>query len=113
MAKVITFPRTNILVRQFEELPLYSEKAANGDIFFAGLVDGTVEVSYTDPEDWWVSSIAIKIDNGKRGREAAAKVVEISAADNPQLYWHILDVFSDKYADTIGEWIAWDMLEAA
>jgi len=113
MAKVLTFPRTNILVRQFEELPLYSEKAANGDIFFAGLVDGTVEISYSDPEDWWISCVMIKVENGRMGREAVGKLVEINADENPSLYWHLLDVFSDKYADTIGEWIAWDMLEAA
>jgi hypothetical protein len=113
MAQIVTFPRTSCLVRQFEELPLYSEKASNGDVFFAAPVDGTVEISYSDADDWWISAISIKIDNFRMGREAAAKLVEINAEENPSFYWHVLDVFSDKYADTITEWIVYDLEEAA
>lgn len=113
MARVITFPRTNILQRQFEDLPLYSERAANGEVFAAGFVDGTVDISYSDPEDWWISRIRIKVDNGRMGSAVEGKVVDLSADDNPSLYWHILDVFENKFAHTIGEEIAWHMLEAA
>ena len=41
---VVTFPRSNLLVRAFEELPLFHEKH-NGDVFAAGFVDGVEGVA--------------------------------------------------------------------
>jgi hypothetical protein len=112
--KLITFPRQNSFIREFEELPLYSEKAANGDVFFAGLVDGVVEISYASDGAWHISNITIKVDNGRRVRDGGVtKAVHIDADENPSLYWHLLDVLTDKYATTISEWVAFEMAEAA
>ena len=112
--KLLTFPRQNTFTRQFEELPLYSERAANGDTFFAGLVDGVVEISYDHEGDWHVSDIQIKVENGRRVKDGGvAKFVTVDADENAALYWLLLDVLTDKYADTIAEWIAFEQMEAA
>jgi hypothetical protein len=41
MAQIVAFPRTLAFTRAFEELPLFTERAPNGDFFFAGLINGT------------------------------------------------------------------------
>lgn len=112
--QLITFPRQCSLTREFEELPLYSEKAANGDIFFAGLVDGIVEISYSPDGAWHVSDIKIKADNGRRVKDGGVtKLVTIDADEQPSLFWHLLDVLTDKYAATIDEWVNFELAEAA
>jgi hypothetical protein len=110
---VLTFPRSSSLTRNFEELPLYSEKTANGDVFYAGLVDGTVEISYSGPSDWWISDIHIKVDNGRMGRQGVAKLVNVNADENPSLYWLLLDILTDKYGETITEWVYLELQEEA
>lgn len=115
MAQIVTFPRTISFVRQFEELALFSEKSANGDLFYAGLVDGSVEISF-DPSgyrsDYWVADIKIRVDNLRRVKDGgAAKVITINADENAALYWLLLDVLTDKYHETILEWIAEECAE--
>ncbi len=105
MAQVITLPRTITFTRQFEELPLYSERTKSGETFFAGLVDGSLEVSFDSTGDWHISDIRIRVQNYRMGDAALAKTVRIDADENPSLYWHLLDTLTDKYADTIREWI--------
>lgn len=105
MAQIITLPRTISFTRQFEEMALFSEKSANGDLFYAGLVDGSVEISFDSTGDYWITDIHLKVDNGRRVKDGgAAKVVRISADEQPSLYWHLLDTFTDKFHDTILEW---------
>jgi len=106
MAQVITLPRTITFTREFEELPLYSERTRSGECFFAGLVDGSIEVSFDASGDWSISDIHLKVQNYKMGDAGRAKTVRIEADENPSLYWHLLDTLTDKYADTIQEWIA-------
>ncbi len=105
MAQIITLPRTITFTRQFEELPLYSERSA-GVLFCAGLVDGSMEVSFDSTGDWWISDIHINVENYYPGNANLAKTVRIDADGNPSLYWHLLDTLTDKYAATIEEWIA-------
>lgn len=112
MAQIITLPRSISFTRQFEELPLYSEKAANGDLFYAGLVDGNVEISFDGSGDYWISDINLKVDNGRRVKDGGTtKLVNINGDENPSLFWHILDVFTDKYHEIILEWIYEEMAE--
>jgi hypothetical protein len=111
MGQVLTIPRTITFTRQFEELPLYSEKTRSGETFFAGLVDGALEISFDSTGDWHVSDIHLRVQNHRTGDAAAAKVVRIDADENPSLYWHLLDTLTDKYTDTIQEWIAMEAEE--
>lgn len=113
MAQIITLPRTMSLVRQFEELSLFTEKTRSGDLFCAGLLDGTVEISFDWHGDWWVSDIHIEVENYRPGKDNLAKMVRIDADNQPALYWLLLDVLTDKYAATIEEWIAMELAEAA
>ncbi len=106
MGQVITLPRTITFTREFEELPLYSERTRSGETFFAGLVDGSLEVSFDSTGDWHISDIHIKVENYRTGKANVAKTVRIDADENPSLYWHLLDTLADKYAATIEEWIA-------
>jgi hypothetical protein len=112
MAQIITLPRTISFRREFEELPLFSEKDANGDLFYAGLVDGSVEISFDSTGDWHVSDIKIRVDNLRRVKDGGvARVITVDADENPALYWLLLDVLTDKYADTIDEWVAFEAEE--
>ena len=106
MAQIIPLPRTITFTREFEELPLYSERTRTGECFFAGLVDGSLEISFDSSGDWHISDIHLRAQNYKMGDGACAKTVRIDADENPSLYWHLLDTIADKYADTIQEWIA-------
>jgi len=112
-SNILTFPSSSSFKRTFEELPLFSQKAANGEVFAAGLVDGEIEISYSPCGDWWISDIAIKIDNFRMGSAARAHVVPLCPEENQALYGLILDVFSDKYAETIAEWVYDHLQEAA
>jgi hypothetical protein len=38
MAQIVAFPRTLVLTRAFQELPLFTQRAPNGDLFYAGLI---------------------------------------------------------------------------
>ncbi len=111
MAQVITLPRTITFTRQFEELPLYSERTKSGETFFAGLVDGSLEVSFDSTGDWTISDIHIKVDNYRMGDAGVAKMVRVDADENSALYWLLLDILTDKYADTIREWIVMEAEE--
>ena len=82
MAQVITLPRTITFTREFEELPLYSERTRSGETFFAGLVDGSLEVSFDSTGDWHISDIHIRVQNYQMGDAALAK---ISASAGPAL----------------------------
>lgn len=114
MAQIIIYPRHLAFVRQFEELALFSEKTAAGDLFYAGLLDGEIEVAYDASGDWHIADINIKVDNLRRVKEGgAAKLVNVNADDMPALYWLLLDRLTDVYADTISEWVAFEMAEAA
>jgi|ERR1017187_4365211 hypothetical protein len=108
MGQVVSFPRTISFTRQFEDLPLYSEKTRSGELFYAGLVDGILEISFDHTGDWFVSDIKVKVENGRFGRENVATFVQVDADENPSFYWHILDTLTDKYASTIEEWIAFE-----
>lgn len=111
MAQIITLPRTITFTRQFEELPLYSEKTRSGEVFAAGLVDGSIDVSFDPSGDWHISDIHIKVENYRMGKDNLAKTVRIDADENPSLFWHLLDTLTDKYAATIEEWIAFEAAE--
>lgn len=113
MAQIITLPRTMSLTRQFEELSLFTEKTASGDLFCAGLLDGSVEISYDQEGDWHIADIHIEVENYKRGPANRSKTVRIDADNQPALYWLLLDVLTDTYANSIAEWIAFEMDEAA
>jgi hypothetical protein len=114
MGQVVSLPRTHTLVRQFEELALFTEQAPNGDLFFAGLLDGEIEVSFDATGDWHVSNISIIVENGRSARNGgAAKSVNVNADDNAALYWLLLDRLNDVYAATIQQWIAFELAEAA
>jgi hypothetical protein len=110
MAQIITLPLTIKFTRAFEELPLYSEKTKSGECFFAGLVDGALEVTFDASGDWHISDIHIQVENYRRGAANEARTVRIDADENPSLYWHLLDTLTDKYAATI---LAWCHEEAA
>ncbi len=105
MGQVVTLPRTIKFTREFEELPIYSERTRSGETFFAGLVDGSVEVSFDHTGDWHISDIHIKVENYRMGDANVAKTVRIDGDENPSLYWHLLDTLTDKYAATIEEWM--------
>jgi hypothetical protein len=113
VAQIVTFPRTSSFVRQFEELALFTEKTAAGDLFYAGLLDGEIEVAYDRDGDWHIANIDIKIENGRIGENACAKFVNVNPDDAPALYWLLLDRLTDVYAATIAEWVAWELAEAA
>lgn len=112
-SNILTFPSSHSFKRTFEELPLFSQKAANGEVFAAGLVDGEIEISYSPAGDWWVSDISITIDNFRMGAAAQAKTIPLCPEENQVLYSLILDVFTDKYAETIAEWVGEEIAEAA
>ena len=114
MAQIYVLPRTMTLTRQFEELALFTEKAPNGDIFFAGLIDGRLEVSYDLTGDWYISDIEISIENGRRCKDGGtSKMVNVNADENPSLYWLLLDRLTDVYASTISEWVSDELAWAA
>jgi hypothetical protein len=105
-ADLITFPRKLSFERSFEALPLLSEKAANSDVFCAGLVDGSMEISFTRAGDWLISDVHILVDNGRHVRDGGArKAVRINGDEHAALYWLLLDVLTDKFAVTIGQWV--------
>jgi hypothetical protein len=105
MGQVVSFPRTISFTRQFEELALFSEYTRSGDLFYAGLIDGIIEISFDHTGDWSISDIHIKAENGRWGMRAEAKVVRVDADENAALYLLLLDVLTDKYAGTIEEWV--------
>ena len=111
MAQVVTFPRTISFTRTFEELPLFAEKTKAGEVFFAGLLDGTLEVSFEPSGEWTITDIHIKVENGRYGKQAEAKIVPVNGDDNPALYWLMLDVLTDKLGATIDEWVYWEAQE--
>jgi hypothetical protein len=100
------FPRKLSFERRFEALPLFAEKAANGDVFCAGLVDGTMEVSFDRTGDWYISTVHILVNNGRDVRDGGTrKAIRINGDDHTNLYWLILDVLTDKFAATITAWV--------
>lgn len=114
MAKVLTFPRNYSFERKFEELPLFSEKEPKGEWFFTALIDGTMEVSFDSTGEWWISSIRIEVENFKRTKDGGrSKLIELNGDDHPGFFWLILDVLADKYANTIADWVAFELAEAA
>jgi hypothetical protein len=104
MAKIVPFPRTLAFTRAFAELPLLTQSAPNGDLFYAGLIDGSIEISVTSAGEWWVSDIHIVVKNACRA-EAHAKTIRLDPDGHEGLYWLVLDVFTDKYSATIKEWV--------
>jgi hypothetical protein len=108
MGQVVSLPRTISFTRQFEDMVLFSEKTRDGELFFAGLLDGSVEVTFDHTGAWDITDIHIKVENGRWGMRAEAKVVRVDADENAALYWLLLDVLTDKYANTIEEWIAFE-----
>jgi hypothetical protein len=103
-----------VFTREFEELPLFSQRAPNGDLFYAGLIDGSIEISFNRSGDWWISDLHISLDNARRAQDGIhRKMICLNADECPGFYWSVLDIFTDKYADTIEEWIALELAEAA
>jgi hypothetical protein len=114
MAQIVFLPTVRTLQRQFEELALFTEKTANGDLFFAGLLDGEVEVSFDHTGDWTISDISIVASDGRSTKNGGKlKRVNINADDAPALYWLLLDRLTDVYATIIDEWVAFELAEAA
>jgi hypothetical protein len=106
MAQIVAFPRTLSFTRAFEELPLFTQRAQSGDLFCGGLINGSIEISFTPGSDWWISDLHIAVENARRcGDDAPGKLVNLDPDESPSLYWLALDVFTDKYADTIKEWV--------
>jgi hypothetical protein len=106
MAQILAFPQTLVFTRVFEELPLFSERAGNGDLFFAGLIDGTIEISFNLSGDWWISDLHVSVKNARCADDGAhRKIIRLNGDEYPAFYWAALDVFTDKYADTITEWM--------
>jgi hypothetical protein len=79
MAQVVPFPRTIAFTRAFEQLPLFTAPARNRDLFYAGLIDGSVEISVDPSGNWWISDLCISVKNARR-TEAAGRLPE-SAGD--------------------------------
>jgi hypothetical protein len=111
MAQVIIFPRTLIFTHAFQELPLFTERAPNGDLFYAGLIDGSIEISVSPSGDWWITDLHIVVKNARR-TEAGAKTIRLDPDECENLYWQVLDVFTDKYSATIEEWVSEATAEA-
>jgi hypothetical protein len=106
MGQVVSLPRTRTLRRQFEELALFTEKTPNGDLFFAGLLDGEVEVSFDHTGQWHISDISIIVSDGRSVRNGGKlKRVNVNADAAPALYWLLLDRLTDVYAATIQDWV--------
>lgn len=112
MAQIVAFPRTVTFTRAFEQLPLFTQRAANRDLWFAGLIDGSVEISADPSRNWWVSDLHICVKNACRA-EVAAKTIRLDPDEHESLYWLVLDVFTEKFAATIEEWVREEMREAA
>jgi hypothetical protein len=113
MAQIVAFPRTLACTRAFEELPLFTQRALNGDVFYAGLINGSIEISFTAGGDWWISDLHIAVDNARRGDDAASgKLVHLDPDESPSLYWLALDVLTDRFATTIQAWIDEAVAEA-
>jgi hypothetical protein len=113
MAQIVPFPRTLAFTRAFEELPLFTQRALNGDVFYAGLINGSIEISFTPGGDWWISDLHIAVDNARRGDDAASgKLVHLDPDESTSLYWLALDVFTDIYTATIEEWVRQATAEA-
>jgi hypothetical protein len=104
MAQIVAFPRTLVLTRAFQELPLFTQRAPNGDLFYAGLINGSIEISFTPAGEWWISDLRIAVANAGRG-DAPGKLIQLDPEESPSLYWLALDVFTDKYAATIEAWV--------
>jgi hypothetical protein len=111
MAQIVAFPRTLVLTRAFEELPLFTERAPNGDLFYAGPINGSIEISFTPAGEWWISDLRIAVANACRG-DAPGKLIQLDPEESPSLYWLALDVFTDKYSATIKEWVRVAVAEA-
>jgi hypothetical protein len=113
MTLIVAFPRTLTFTRAFEELPLFSEDAANGDLFFAGLIDGSIEISVDPWGNWRISDLHVSVKNA---RPTAAginnKKVQLDPDLSPSLYWLVLDVFNGKYTATLEEWVSEATAEA-
>jgi hypothetical protein len=106
MAQILVFPQTHVFTREFEELPLFSQRAPNGDLFYAGLIDGSIEISFNLSGHWWISDLHIAVGNARRGQDGIRRrIIHLNPDESPALYWLALDVFTDKYADTIDEWM--------
>jgi hypothetical protein len=103
MAQIVTFPRTLTFTRAFQELPLFTERATNGDLWFAGLIDGSIEISVSPSGDWWISDLHVAVKNACR-TDAGIKTIRLDPDRCESLYWLVLDVFTCKYAATIEEW---------
>jgi hypothetical protein len=113
MAQVVSFPRTLVFTRAFEQLPLFTERAGNGDLFCAGLIDGVIEVSVAPGGDWWISDLHIAVENARRSDSGSpGRLVRLNADESPTLYWLALDVLTDKFATTISAWIDEAITEA-
>jgi hypothetical protein len=104
MAQIVAFPRTLALTRAFEELPLFTQRAPNGDLFYAGLIDGSIQISFDPSGNWWISDLHIVVKNACR-TEAVAKTIRLDPDEHESLYWLVLDTFTDKYSATIEEWV--------
>jgi hypothetical protein len=105
MAQIVAFPRTLAFTRAFEELPLFTQRAPNGDLFFAGLIDGSIEVSVSPFGDWWISDLHIVVKNACRTEVGGAKTIRLDPDEHEGLYLLVLDMLTDKYPATIEEWV--------
>jgi hypothetical protein len=111
MAQIVAFPRMIAFTRAFEELPLFTQRAPNGDLFYAALINGSIEISVAPNGAWWISELHI-VTKDAWGIEAKPKTVRLDPDEHETLYWLILDTFTDKYTATIEEWVREATVEA-
>ncbi len=86
----------------FEELPSY--KSSKG--LWSGMHDGIAEISFDDEGEWLVTSISLKCDNHKFGKDAYSEYEQISQAFDKELWAGLTDALSAFYGARIEAKIA-------
>jgi hypothetical protein len=61
-------------------------RSVTPDLFYAGLINGSIEISFTPAGDW--SDLQIAVANAGRGDDAApGKLIQLDPDESPSLYW--------------------------
>lgn len=112
MPKADTIPNTIVLTHQFEELALFWQFTA-GIPFRGARIDGEFELTFhTDDGDWWISDLWIQADNGRVGKEAEGRLLNLNADTDERLYLLVLDALDHQYGFRIEDWIQDELAEA-
>jgi hypothetical protein len=104
MTQIVAFPRPLAFTRAFEELPLFTDRAIDGDLWFTGLINGSIQISFDPSGNWWISDLHIVAKDACR-TESRTKTIRLDPDEHECLYWLVLDTFTDKYTATIEEWV--------